>query len=72
MLITPNGNHGLVTGETAALVIDLRLNLAVLEHDPHSGGTVPWCDGVARGSLMRRSLANMLRPWPPLSSNTAT
>lgn len=45
--ITPDGEHGVVTGVTGALVIDLRLNEIVLDHDPHTGGNVPWCDGVA-------------------------
>ncbi len=45
--ITPNGQRAVVTGLTAGMVIDLRLNKVVLDYDPVSGGIVPWCDGVA-------------------------
>jgi hypothetical protein len=47
VIITPDRNRAVVSGRTSGMVVDLRLNEVVLDHDPLFAGTFGWCDGVA-------------------------
>ncbi len=47
LAITPDRSRATVAGVTRMMVLDMRLNEVVLDHDVGVGGTYPWCDGVA-------------------------